>query len=88
MAADDAPHGPAGHHDAEDLGTVDLGEGLGHQWDADDDLGSGADSGKEAIDPKLEGRVRQPLQPGEDAVYQDAERQGSHPADIVRDDAE
>jgi hypothetical protein len=61
--ADDAPHRPAGHHDTEDLSAVNLGEGLGHQRDADDDFGSGANPGEEAIDPKLEGRVRQSLQP-------------------------
>jgi hypothetical protein len=29
-------------HETEDLSVVDLGEGLGHQRDADDDFGSGA----------------------------------------------
>jgi len=61
LAADDAPHRPAGHHDTEHLSAVDLGEGFGHQRDADDDFGSRADPGEEAIDPKFEGRVRQSL---------------------------
>src|SRR5262249_6733487 len=77
-----------GHHDTEDLSAVYLGKGLGHQRNADDDFSSGADPGKEAIDPKLEGRVRQPLQPGKHAVDQDAERQSSDTPDIVRYDAE
>src|SRR6266481_7932926 len=53
-----------------------------------DDLGPGADPGEETIDRKIDRRLRQPLQPGEDAVDQDAQRQGSNPADIVGDDAE
>ena len=38
LAADDAPHRPAGHHDAEDLGAVRFGTGLRYQRDSDNDL--------------------------------------------------
>src|SRR5216683_6970972 len=88
LAADNAPHGSAGHHDTENLGAMDFGEGLGHQRDADDDFGPGADPGEEAIDPELQRRLREALQPGEDAVDQDAERQSSYAPDIIGDDAE
>jgi hypothetical protein len=88
LAADDAAHRPAGHHNSENLGTVNLSEGFGYQRDSDNDFGSGTNPGKEAIDPELEGRVRQSLQPGEYAIDQDANRQSSNAPDIVGNDAE
>ena len=64
-----------------------LGEGLGNQRDADDDLGAGAEAGEKAEEAELKG-LRETLQGGEHAEHQDAERQRAHPADIVGDDAE
>ena len=78
----------AGHHDAENAGAVALGEHLGDERDADDDLGAGADPGEKAENAELQRGLRQTLQRGEHAEDQDAERQRADPADIVGDDAE
>ena len=52
----------AGHHDAENAGAVVLGERLGDERDADDDLGAGPDPGEEAENAELQRRLRHALQ--------------------------
>jgi len=67
---------------------VRLGKRFGDQRDRDHQLGPGAEPGDEAEQAELPGFLRNALQAGENAVDQDAERQGSHPAEIIGDDAE
>ena len=54
---------------------------------ADNDLGAGSYSGQAAVDPKLQRRIREALQAGENAEDHNAHREGTNPADIIRDDA-
>jgi len=78
----------AGHHKAEDLSPVRLGKSFGDQRDRDHQLRARAEPGDEAKQAELPNLLREPLQCGEEAVDQDAERQRAHPAEIVGDDAE
>ena len=77
----------ARHHDARDFRALRFAEHLGQQRNADDDLGSGADAGEEAIQTEIEQADRKPLHRGEKAIEPDAEHQRPHPADIVGQNA-
>ena len=88
MPADQRAEAAAGHHHPQHLGALRLGEDLGHQWNADDDFGAGADTGEEAQDAEHRGALREALQRGEYRDDGDAQRQGADAADIIGDDAE
>ena len=65
-----------------------IGERLGHQRYADNDLGAGADTGEEPADAENYRPLREALQRSEHGHHHDAEGQRADSADIVADDTE
>ena len=65
-----------------------LGKSLGDERDRYHQFGAGTEPGDEPEQAKLPDFVCKTLQRREHAVNHDTERQGTHPAEIVGDDAE
>src|ERR1700745_1780746 len=65
-----------------------IGESLGHQRYADNDLGAGADTGEETADDENHRPLGEALQRSEYRHHHDAKGQRADSADIVADNTE